>query len=143
MKWTEFTFGGEKYLISSLKEYQTYDGAKRECKDRGGFLARDLSPTWFDVAAKERGFKLLQNYYVGAKLRGSDMKNDYEWNSGNDLPATHPKWMRGFPTVTNPRIQKYDCVEIRKAKNWGKNVMEMRNDSCGMRQGFVCQLKSA
>ena len=136
---------GKKYLISpTLKKNKKWKDAKKKCEKKGGTLATNLSPEWFEEASKlkDECFSRYGMYWVGATLVGSEAKNEWSWISGESLPLNNPNWKEGMPlirVVTDISEEEFHegCVYIEFDYD---SALGLKNRYCTGKSAFVCEL---
>jgi len=142
-KWQKLTLLGKKYLISPiLKKNKKWKDAKKKCEKKGGTLATNLSPEWFEEASKlkDECFSRYNSYWVGAV--GSEADNEWSWISGERLPLGNPNWKEGMPLiryVTDISEEEFNegCVYIKF--DYG-SALGLKNMFCTVKSAFVCEL---
>jgi len=135
--WQKLTLLGKKYLVSPVKKSKKWKDAKKKCEKKGGALATNLSPEWFEEASKltDRCFSPYNDYWVGAKLDGSYEDNKWKWITGELLPLRNPNWKKGYPRFVVPGFTKEYCVLIKP-----QSTFTLMNDYCKFERAFVCEL---
>jgi len=138
--WQKPTLLGKKYLVSPTMRYKKWKGAKEKCEEKGGTLATNLSPEWFEEASKlkDRCFSRYSRYWVGAKLVGSRADNNWSWISGQALSLRNPNWKEGMPKydidISDKSLE--ECVIIK----FSGGALTLRNWYCTGIAAFVCEL---
>jgi len=139
--WQKPTLLGKKYLVSPTMRYKKWKGAKEKCEEKGGTLATNLSPEWFEEASKlkDRCFSRYRSYWVGATLVGSEADNNWSWISGQALSLKNPNWREGMPFIRVPGDTSGEfwegCVLIR----FFDGALILENSYCTTFP-FLCEL---
>ena len=141
-EWQKLTLLGKKYLVSPIKKDVKWKDAKKKCEKKGGTLATNLSPEWFEEASKlkDECFSRHNSYWVGAV--GSEADNEWSWISGERLPLSNPNWKEGMPLiryVTDISEEEFNegCVYIKF--DYG-SALGLKNMFCTVKSAFVCEL---
>ena len=74
---------------------KTWTEARKECQGMGADLASPLSYNEFDeiiASIQETDERRVVTVWIGARLNGTDIRNDWYWISGEPLPVNYLKW---------------------------------------------------
>ena len=103
---------GKAYLY--LPSKLNWNDAREACRDLGGDLAvigtyREFEEIIPSLVQYNTHGGLI---WVGAKLRGKDLMNDWYWVSGEPLSTKFKKWINKNGKITEPDVLSHDCAVI-------------------------------
>jgi len=134
-----FKVEGKFYIFINQKK--SFDQARSVCNELGGDLASILSYKEFDGIISKLELISKKLVWVGAKLRGSDLMNDWEWLTGEPLPIKFRKWRRNDDgTIREPDLLTHNCALIAFQENLNNEPHLATVPCTGSPRNFLCQI---
>ena len=135
------TLPGELYLYNP--SHLNWTDARRACRDFGYDLAMFGSYREYDAITPflPHDHKPYGYIWVGAKLMGEDLMNDFQWVSGEPLSPKFMKWTNDGIKNIEPDTVDQKCVIIYKDGNKKeRNGPSLGTWNCHYTAPSLCQL---